>query len=178
MSVETNLEFCSKTLITLISRNYSYTMSMHHVKLLITALSEYSTSPPHPQAAGFERVRNRKIGATCRQHDPLGAGLYVFRHSLTPRHFAHPNRICIEAPPSGWHQIVCTDRPVSAHLLRALAAPNAGHNRHGAALTAPTHAPPRPAPPRPAPPRPAPPRPAPPASKGVGGERQPRRPAS
>ena len=32
-----------------------------------------------PQAAGFERVRSRKLGASSRQQDPLGAGLYIFR---------------------------------------------------------------------------------------------------
>jgi hypothetical protein len=31
------------------------------------------------QAEGFKRVRNRKLGASCRLLDPLGAGLYIFR---------------------------------------------------------------------------------------------------
>ena len=30
------------------------------------------------QASGFKRVRNRRVGASNRASDPLGAGLYVF----------------------------------------------------------------------------------------------------
>ena len=32
------------------------------------------------QAAGFNRTRNRRAGASSRERDPLGAGLYLFRY--------------------------------------------------------------------------------------------------
>ena len=49
------------------------------------------------QASGFQRVRNRRVGASNRARDPLGAGLYIFSgvRWLDP------------------------DNPVDAHLLRS-----------------------------------------------------------